>query len=534
MSRPKALLLLASVGCLDLEAPSTSATPQITSLRANAGSLDAVPRVPAITLQFDRAMADPEPSSVMLFREAPSSGLVADARDGVVTLGRLANRVPLRVVPDPATPSRWTLRVAEVLPPSIPLTLVFSERTRSAAGRPLIEDPDGGLQGTGVAMRVIDADRAGPVLTPTATEAPVDVATLWVRADRPVRLLRADGVSLVSDDGSAVAARVEADELTADGTTRLLRVTPARALRAGTSYGWRVAAAVSRGAIPAEEVPSRLAAGPSQPSSPVALVGGVVCATGEYEASGGCLERGDRGAVVRAATTAPAVARLSVTDGRWRWSTAGALATTHRLRVTGLPPATELRWRIEAWDAAGRLRDAREWTFETAPSSPRVRIDEVLARPHSSSAQEFVEVVNEEETAVSLEGWVLDAGGSRSALPAGARVAGRGRAVIVGASFDPRGVERSGDPAVQAGAQVIVVRGSLAGRGLRDAGADLALLAANGAVVSRYPGSATELLPREGVSVVRADAELDEEDPASWVRSPDGRSSPGGANDQRQ
>jgi hypothetical protein len=30
------------------------------------------------------------------------------------------------------------------------------------------------------------------------------------------------------------------------------------------------------------------------------------------------------------------------------------------------------------------------------------------------------------------------------------------------------------------------------------------------------------------VSVVRADTELDEEDPASWVRSRDGASSPGG------
>lgn len=531
MLRPKALLLLVSVGCLDLEPPANTNPPQITSLRANAGSLDAVPRVPAITLQFDRAMAPPEPSSVMLFREPNSSALVADARDGVVSLGRLANRVSLRVLPDPAQPSRWTLSAAEVLPPSTPLTLVFSERTRSVQGRPLIEDPDGGLQGLGVAMRVIDAAEAGPVLTPAITDAPVDVdvATLWLRADRPVRVLRADGISLVGGDHTVVTARTEADATSSDGLARVLRVTPSRPLRAGETYAWRVTGVVSRAAVAAEEVPWRVLAGSSQPTA-VALVDGVVCATGEVAAGGACLERGDRTVSMRAATTAPSVVRLGVTDGRWRWSAVGALGATHRLRVTGLPSASSLRWRLEAWDVAGRMRDAREGTVTTAEAAPRVRIDEVLARPHSSSAQEFVELVNDDEAAVSLEGWVLDGGGARSTLPAGARVPGRGRAVLVGATFDPRGVERSDDPAVQAGAQVIVVRGSLAGRGLRDTGADLALLTAAGVVVSRYPGSATELLPREGVSAVRADVELDEEDPASWVFSRDGRSSPGGVN----
>ncbi len=531
MSRPKALLLLVSVGCLDLEPPANTNPPQITSLRANSGSLDAVPRVPAITLQFDRAMAPPEPSSVMLFREPTSAALVADARDGVVSIGRLANRVSLRVLPDPAQPSRWTLSAAEVLPPSTPLTLVFSERTRSVQGRPLIEDPDGGLQGMGVAMRVIDAAEAGPVLTPAVTDAPVDadVATLWLRADRPVRVLRPDGVSLVGDDRSIVSVRTEADAATSEGLTRVLRVTPMRPLRAGVTYAWRVTGVVSRTAVAAEEVPWRVIAGPSQATS-VALVDGVVCATGEAAAGGACLERSDRSVAMRAATTAHAVVRLAVTDGRWRWASVGALGTTHRLQVSALPSATELRWRLEAWDVAGRMRDAREGTVMTMDAAPRVRIDEVLARPHSSSAQEFVELVNDGDAPVSLDAWVLDGGGARSTLPTGARVPARGRAVLVGATFDPRGVERSDDPAVQAGAQVIVVRGSLAGRGLRDTGADLSLVTATGVVASRYPGSATELLPREGVSAVRADVELDEEDPASWVFSRDGRSSPGGVN----
>jgi len=530
MNRPPALLALALAGCLDLQAPPPSVTPQLTGLRANAASLDAVPRVPELHVSFDRAMAPPEASSVMLFREALSPALVTDARDGVVSIGRLANRVPLRVQRDANDPARWSLRTEEVLPPSIPLTLVFSERTRSVEGRPLTDDGDGGVRSTGVALQVIDAPRAGPVLTPALLDATVDsdAPLLWLRADRPVRVLRADGVTLLGDDRSTIATRVEADERTPDGLTRVLRVTPTRALRAGVTYGWSVAGVASRGAIAAEAVPWSMPVAAPSTREPLRWIDGVVCASGEQPLGGGCVERGDRALVVRAATTAAAVARLELSSGEGRRVALALSGTTHRLRVSGLAPASELRWRLEAWDLGGRLRDLREGTIRTAEAAPRVRIAEVLARPHSSSAQEFIEVVNEEDSAVSLSGWALDSGGARSVLPDGATVAGRGRVVIVGASFDPRGVARVNDPAVQAGARVIVVRGSLAGRGLRDSGAELSLVTATGLVVSRYPGTAPELLPQEGVSVVRADTELDEEDPAAWVRSRDGASSPGG------
>ena len=85
MPRPLCLLAFALAGCLDLQPPTPSIPPQLTALRATVGSLDAVPRVPEFQVSFDRAMAPPEPSSVMLFREPLSSALVTDARDGVVT-----------------------------------------------------------------------------------------------------------------------------------------------------------------------------------------------------------------------------------------------------------------------------------------------------------------------------------------------------------------------------------------------------------------------------------------------------------------
>ena len=196
----------------------------------------------------------------MLFREPLSPALVTDVRDGVVTLGRLASRVALRVQPDVANPSRWWLRVAEVLPPSISLSLVFSDRARSIEGRSLTEDGDGGVRATGVALQVRDASSGGPILTPALLDAPVgaDAALLWLRCDRPVRVLRTDGVTLLGDDNSTIATRVEADERTPEGVTRVLRVLPLRALRVGVTYSWRVEGLISRRAIAAEPVPWRL------------------------------------------------------------------------------------------------------------------------------------------------------------------------------------------------------------------------------------------------------------------------------------
>jgi hypothetical protein len=528
-----ALPAFALAGCLDLQPPTNTRSPQLTGLRANGDSLDAVPRVPELAVTFDRAMAPPEPSSVMLFREALTPALVSDARDGVVSIGRLDHRVTLRVQRDAADPSRWRVSAAEVLPPSIPLTLVFSERARSAEGRPITDDGDGGVRPTGVALQVVDAPRAGPILSPMVIDdVDADAATYWLRADRPVRLLRADGVSLLGDDGAVVSTRAEAEERAPDGATRVLRVTPLRAMRPGVAYQWRVEGVTSRAAIEAEQVPWRMIAAPPR-VEPVRLVDGVVCATGEMASGGACVEAGDHAVTVRVATSSPAVTRLALTLGDLRRVAVGPRGTTHRLRAVDLPAAAEVRWRVEAWDPGGRLRDAREGVLRTADAAPRVRIVEVLARPHSTSAQEFVEVFNEEDAAVSLAGWALESGGARSTLPDDAAVGGRARAVIVGASFDPRGVPRANDPAVRAGARTIVVRSTLAGRGLRDTGAELTLSTARGVLVSRFPGTAPELLPREGVSVVRVDPELDEEDPAAWVHSRDGASSPGGDDARR-
>lgn len=535
MPRPYRLGLVALAGCLDLHAPSDPpappASPQLTALRANAASLDAVPRVPEIRVTFDRAMAPPEAASVMLFREPISAALVSDARDGVVSVGRLDHRVPLIVQRDEADPARWSLRVGAVLPPSIPLTLVFSERTRSLEGLPLVDDRDGGVRASGVALQVVDAASAGPILTPACSDAvAADVAVLWLRADRPVRVLRPDGLDLLGDDGSAVALHVEADERTPDAVTRVLRATPSRPLRAGVRYGWRVDGIASRAAVAAEGIPSQMLALAPDPGAVVRFVDGVVCAPGEVSMSGACVELGDRSVAVRAATSAPAVVRLSLELGAGRRVTVTARGTSHRVAVRDLDAAADLQWRLEAWDPSGRLRDVREGAVRTAAAGARVRIVEVLARPHSTSAQEFVELFNDDEVEAAVGGWALVSGGSRSALPEGATVPGRGRAVVVGTTFDPRGVARANDPAVRAGARVIVVRGSVAGRGLRDTGAELTLTDAEGLTVSRFPGTAPELLPQEGVSVVRADDELDEDDPAAWVRSRDGASSPGGEN----
>jgi hypothetical protein len=67
----------------------------------------------------------------------------------------------------------------------------------------------------------------------------------------------------------------------------------------------------------------------------------------------------------------------------------------------------------------------------------------------------------------------------------------------------------------------------VAGRGLRDDGADLALLDAAGSAVARVPTGDPGRPPREGVGLVRADTDLDDDDPAAWAYDAEGGCTPG-------
>ena len=69
--------------------------------------------------------------------------------------------------------------------------------------------------------------------------------------------------------------------------------------------------------------------------------------------------------------------------------------------------------------------------------------------------------------------------------------------------------------------------GTLAGHGLVDRGADVWLADATGQPITRAPTGNTLLAPRLGVSVVRADARMSEDDPAGWTYDADDGSTPG-------
>jgi hypothetical protein len=236
--------------------------------------------------------------------------------------------------------------------------------------------------------------------------------------------------------------------------------------------------------------------------------------------------------VVRAATTADAALRVRVApdDQGDPREAIGPLGTQHAVRVRGLRPFT--RYALSLWAAHGR-GDAAYLplgALETPATQGDLRITEVLARPAGGAAQEFVEVENPGPDPVALRGWALSTGGASAALDTDAVLAPGARAVVAGASFDLRGSPREGDPAVGVGAVVVLMRGSVAGRGLRDDGADLALRDPQGHTVSVFPGASPVRPPRAGVSLVRAAWDLDDDDPHAWAYDAGGGSTPGSAN----
>jgi hypothetical protein len=82
---------------------------------------------------------------------------------------------------------------------------------------------------------------------------------------------------------------------------------------------------------------------------------------------------------------------------------------------------------------------------------------------------------------------------------------------------------------VAPGAALVRVRAALTAQGLRDSGADLVLEDPHGARVSFFPGADPALVPQAGVGVVRADPDLEEQDPAAWTYDEAGSCTPGAA-----
>jgi hypothetical protein len=198
MKRNPALLLApALAGCLDLDVPSRADSPQLTTLQANADSLDAVPRVPELRVAFDRAMAPPEPSSVMLFREAlsprssPTRATASSPSGASPTASRSGSSATPPTPPaGPSAPPRCSRRPSRSPSSSAsapaPSRAAPSPTTATAAcARPASRSRSSTPRAQG---------RCSPL--PCSTPSTPTPRVLWLRADRPVRVLRADGVGL--------------------------------------------------------------------------------------------------------------------------------------------------------------------------------------------------------------------------------------------------------------------------------------------------------------------------------------------------
>ena len=533
--RPPLLLLPLVAACI--EAPGLRRPPSPLRLEAVAsrtGDLDATGRVTALTVRFDRAVAWPSPDALILVRGASSDGLRSDASDGSLSATNASRRIAVRLARDPRDPSVITLdALAPVLPDS-ELTLLLTPLVRGDDGATLAA-PDAGPRAVAIPLTVAPSRRCGALARVEAVapgDVPTAVTRVFVRFDRAVRGGRAEQpLALVTEAGVVAPARATLDCFDDDGYARCATVAPAAPLAARTVYRVVAAALASRNGAAVEAVLGAVTTGDRREAARVAWASAPVCGADERAMEGFCLRVGDRSIELRAATTTAALVRATATPlgapagPRVAVSAAGTL---HALRLPGLRSATMWRLAVEAVGADGRVHALREvaavWTLARRP---RVRVSEVLARPRTTSAQEYVELVSDEAADVDLTGWSIAQGVTRSPLPDGSVLRAMRRAVVVGMAFDPRGDARAGDPPVAPGATVFVTRTGVAGRGLRDDGADLALLDATGNAVARVPAGDPARAPREGVGLVRADTDLDDDDPAAWTYDAEDGCTPG-------
>lgn len=237
-----------------------------------------------------------------------------------------------------------------------------------------------------------------------------------------------------------------------------------------------------------------------------------------YEGEGGCLE---------VSLVTDEAARVTL---RW-WSSAGAgelalagTGTAHRGALPLVPLPESLA--VDAWDVVGNLGTYGPEPLSLTPLAA-VAISEVLANPAGPEpAQEFVEIVNQGDAPVSLEGWWITDTLSKPGDPLPPEVLSPGAVgLVVPSTYQAVGLS---DPAPAAQTHLLKLSGSTIGSGgLTNSGEPVFLLDSEGRVVSRYPGGAASgELPANGQSVGR---ELGAgcAGRGAWRLQPEGSSTPG-------
>lgn len=233
-----------------------------------------------------------------------------------------------------------------------------------------------------------------------------------------------------------------------------------------------------------------LALDPMPISAPdAAAAAAVSCANSELALGFGCATADDDRLLVRT-PKAPLLWRVTTRAG-------GEVQLTSSeapLLIRGLSPSASEPVAGEAYDALGNV-ESFSIVANTLPARDHLVLSEVLANPLGPEpASEWVEVVNDGSSALSLAGFVFEDSKIAVPLPAAELVPGE-YALLVRDDFTPGG----SDVAPLAGTQLVRLP-ELGSGGLSNSGEAVFLATSAGVVISSFP----PLAPRAGDSAARA------------------------------
>jgi hypothetical protein len=488
------------------------------------GEPDRIERISRFVIVADRALATPTEDSAWLLTGEASETLRSAVARGTLSATDRARRVPVDLTLDADDPARLVITPRVPLRPDTQLVLLAGAALHSADGVPLAAS-NVASRALVREFRVAPARECAPLarlVFPAYDAVPRGATEFVVAFDRPVQTRSATPLRIVrADDDVEVSASVRLDCPDADGAPRCLVASPNSTLEAEREYRLVLEGVVDDSDRVPALVRDRFTTASTTNEPRVLASDPIACANDETSLPPYCAHY-DRGAlVVRGETLVPAALRVRFGD----LAAQSEVGISHLVRV-------ERAWsqRVGTLAIAPVALDGVLWSESVfrevtpPPAVPALRIREVLARPRAGTAQEFVEVENVGDESVSTEGLRIATPTGSAELPT-EMIAARSRALIVGASFDPRGGGR-GDAPTAAGTLVLRLEGTLAGHGLADRGADV-WIEANGQPVTRAPTGNESLAPRLGVSVVRADPRIAEDDPAGWSYDAADGSTPG-------
>jgi len=199
-----------------------------------------------------------------------------------------------------------------------------------------------------------------------------------------------------------------------------------------------------------------------------------------------------------------------------------AAAPSERFVLRGFVPRTEVQVTGSAVDLAG---DEVRFDVEVSTAAPRphVVLNEVLANPNGpDKTEEWVELVNDGDASVALEGWALDDGSGSVILPRATLGPGAFALVV------PAGYHVTSAVDVPAAAGTLIVRvAELASGGLSNQGEPLSLRDGAGVTASEFPAIAAT---RPGVSIARREPSSVDDDASAFGPSAPPGASPGSSN----